>query len=244
MNKSEYVLRLAHDKGYKCDDMGVVTSAMGNILTPMINKEGYKVISICTKTHKDINHSSYPLKVHRLQAYQKFGDKIFDKGIQVRHLNNIKNDNSFENIEIGTPSQNQLDNPKELNHRRAKFASDKALEKNIKFTDDLIREIGEFVHRGDNLLKDAIIKYDISASSLSRVMRKYRSVYGMEKTEDMIRNSKKSLASKSRKFNDKQVEEIRTMRKNGAKIKDIKEKFNISNGSIWYIMTKNYISSK
>ena len=42
------------------------------------------------------------IEVHRLQAYQKFGDKIFEKGIVVRHLNGDSTDNSYDNIGIGT----------------------------------------------------------------------------------------------------------------------------------------------
>ena len=40
---------------------------------------------------------------------QKFGDKIFEEGIVVRHLNGDSLDNSWENISIGTNSDNCLD---------------------------------------------------------------------------------------------------------------------------------------
>ena len=64
-----------------------------------------------------------PCNVHRLQAYQKFGDKIYLKNIHVRHKNNISTDNSFENILIGTPSENAMDNPKEDRVKRANHAT-------------------------------------------------------------------------------------------------------------------------
>jgi hypothetical protein len=47
--------------------------------------------------------------VHRLAAFQKFGDRIFDPGIVVRHLNEDHLDNSVDNLGIGTPSANQMD---------------------------------------------------------------------------------------------------------------------------------------
>ena len=52
------------------------------------------------------------VKVHKLQAYQKFGDKMFEDGIVVRHLNDNSLDNSWDNIEIGTDSDNMMIYPK------------------------------------------------------------------------------------------------------------------------------------
>lgn len=51
--------------------------------------------------------------VHRLQAFQKFGDKTFDKGLVIRHLNGDSTNNTYDNIGIGTPSDNMLDVPKD-----------------------------------------------------------------------------------------------------------------------------------
>jgi hypothetical protein len=58
--------------------------------------------------------SKYPVMIHRLVAYQKYGDDLFAKGIEVRHLNGDKTDNSYTNIGIGTQSDNCLDRPKEM----------------------------------------------------------------------------------------------------------------------------------
>ena len=38
---------------------------------------------------------------------------MFKEGIEVRHLNGNSKDNSFDNIEIGTHSENMMDIPKE-----------------------------------------------------------------------------------------------------------------------------------
>lgn len=63
-------------------------------------RNGYQVFS-GTKHHK--------CKVHRLQAWQNFGDKIYQPGIVVRHLDGNPNNNSAENITIGTDTQNAMD---------------------------------------------------------------------------------------------------------------------------------------
>lgn len=70
-----------------------------------------------------VNNKLMKIEVHRLQAYQKFGDKIFEPGIVVRHLNGNSTDNSINNIEIGTYRDNSLDIPKEKRIELAKYAS-------------------------------------------------------------------------------------------------------------------------
>jgi hypothetical protein len=49
------------------------------------------------------------LLVHRLMAYSKFGSKIYNKNMVVRHNNDIGLDNRYSNIEIGTRSDNWSD---------------------------------------------------------------------------------------------------------------------------------------
>lgn len=210
----------------------------------MKDKNGYLIVSVCTKGHDSIGHSSYPLKVHRLQAFQKYGELLFEKGVQVRHLNNIQCDNSIDNIEIGSQSQNQLDISPKIRIERATIASKASIPINTIFTDEKIEEIGEFVHSGQNLLKDAIEKFNISARSLSRIIKKYREKYNIEKTPEMINLSRSSAGLKCRKWTDEEVEEIRKMKKDGMRTKDIKEKFNLSDGSFWFIMTNDYKSKK
>ena len=57
--------------------------------------------------------------VHRLQAYQRFGEAIFEDGVEVRHLNGDALDNSLVNIAIGTASENQMDKPEHVRKRVA-----------------------------------------------------------------------------------------------------------------------------
>lgn len=61
-------------------------------------------------------------KVHRFVAYQKFGECLFEEGIVVRHLNDIKCDLSFDNIVLGTISDNSRDIPIDKRKQISKYA--------------------------------------------------------------------------------------------------------------------------
>ena len=54
------------------------------------------------------------IEVHKLKAFYLFGNKIFEEGIEVRHLNGIKTDWSDKNISIGSRSDNRFDIPENL----------------------------------------------------------------------------------------------------------------------------------
>lgn len=95
-----YLERLAYNNGYRVLQDGSVISPKGEKLSGTIDTRGYMAYGI-TKNRK--------LHGHRLQAYQKFGDKIYESGIEVRHLNGKRTDNSYDNIEIGTHSDNMMD---------------------------------------------------------------------------------------------------------------------------------------
>ena len=102
--KSHQAILIAIERGYSCTKEGL-------IITPKY-PDGYKG-NLNSKNYYDIrleiDGKPVQIKVHRLQAYQKFGDQIFDKTYVVRHLNNDKTDNSWDNIEIGTMKDNWLD---------------------------------------------------------------------------------------------------------------------------------------
>lgn len=96
----------AYNKGYRITDSGKILNPKGIEISGTLN-EKYKTFSF------RFFDKSRSLKVHKLQAYQKYGNKIFETGIIVRHKNNNSYDNSKENILIGTYSENTLDIPLE-----------------------------------------------------------------------------------------------------------------------------------
>ena len=118
-NNQNLVL-LAVEKGYVVHKDGHVSSNKTENLKLKTHKQGYKTFTIrVSKTQK------MTLTVHRLQAYQKYGDKVFDENLEVRHLNGNPGDNSFDNIVLGTHQENMLDIDKETRRRMASNANKK-----------------------------------------------------------------------------------------------------------------------
>lgn len=108
LGKHLYKEQIAKRKGYYIDKEGnVYYKGKPRVVTT--NNLGYKVFTIKITPNIQIN-----IKCHRLQAYQKFGDKLYKKGFEVRHLNNNPGDNSFQNIAIGNHSQNYKDSLPEV----------------------------------------------------------------------------------------------------------------------------------
>ena len=91
---------IAYNKGYRISKNGDILGIKGKALKNHIGNRGYIIFTVNRK-----------LKVpaHRFQAYIKYKEKIFDDDIVVRHLDGNKLNNSWDNILIGTYSENQLD---------------------------------------------------------------------------------------------------------------------------------------
>jgi len=109
MNKFEEIL----NKKYTIDKTGIVTNSNNKKLKPMIYSGGYYEFKY--RKDKKFIHVLY----HRFQAYMKFGDKIFEKGIMVRHLDGNKLNNHWDNLALGTNSDNQMDICSEVRQKRA-----------------------------------------------------------------------------------------------------------------------------
>lgn len=100
MSKSNLNIVKAAELGFFVDENGSLFSPFKNKVIPCCAPHGYYRFAV--NKHERV-------LVHRLQAYQKYGDKIFEPGIQVRHLNGNSLDNSVNNIDIGTASDNCQD---------------------------------------------------------------------------------------------------------------------------------------
>ena len=131
MNQAKAALIQAYEKGYRVKD---------NLVYGIVKKQPLKLsCSQAGYLFFNIRLSSKTLKVflHRLVAYEKYQDKLFEPGILVRHLNGNRKDNSFKNISIGTQTENMLDrDPEErLNH------AIKASSSIRKFTNEKVNQI-------------------------------------------------------------------------------------------------------
>lgn len=111
MSKMKQVLEFLVKEGYTIDKQGIVRNNKGVIL-PGSKSDGYLKFSVRT----DFT-SSYAMRFHKFQAYVKYGDKIFERGQVVRHLNDVKDDNSYENIVLGSQTQNMMD--RKESHRKS-----------------------------------------------------------------------------------------------------------------------------
>lgn len=108
---------IAYKKGYRVTECGDILSPRGVKMKPYKNPRGYYKISV---TYYGRVVEVY---IHRLQAFQKFGLKMFDDGMLVRHKNGDALDNNFDNILIGTHSDNMMDVPEQIRLSKALHAT-------------------------------------------------------------------------------------------------------------------------
>lgn len=113
-NKNE---KKAYDKGYRITKEGKVIGIKGDSIGNY-SQNGYLKFKI-----RDENGDNKTASAHRLQAYQKFGERIYVPGTVVRHLDGDQKNNHIDNIEIGTNRDNQLDISPEKRMERALHAT-------------------------------------------------------------------------------------------------------------------------
>lgn len=117
INKFSFKEIKAYDNGFRILENGACVNGNGGVVSGSINNRGYRVINL------RIKDKTIKIGFHRLQAYCLFGDKIYNNGIEVRHLNGNKLDNSSSNIVIGTHSENMMDRTPENRVHCAEYAS-------------------------------------------------------------------------------------------------------------------------
>ena len=147
----------AHTKGFRVTDAGVAIKPDGSIQPVSLNNWGYWRFSI-----KNTDGKIRAIMVHRLMAFQKFGIRLFDPGIEVRHLNGPQ-DNRKESIEIGTKSQNMMDRDPAVRKAIAAGAA-------RKLTDEQVRQLRE-ERVGGAKYSDLAQRYSIRKSTVSYIVR-------------------------------------------------------------------------
>ena len=129
------VEKIAWEKGYYVNGLGEAFSKYKQLKSTKDKHYLFFTIKIGKKSRK--------VHVHRMQAYQKFKDKIYEDNIVVRHLNGNPLDNTFNNIAIGSQSDNMFDIPKDKRVEHAKIASTHI----IKYDFKLVEEIRNFYNQ-------------------------------------------------------------------------------------------------
>lgn len=109
MTKKNQALIVLKEKGYTIKN-GKVYSPDNVELTLKADENGY----LCFNTRLN-NNQMIRVRLHRYIAYLKYGNDLFQPGLQVRHLDGNQLNNKFDNIGIGTCQQNNLD--KDINVR-------------------------------------------------------------------------------------------------------------------------------
>lgn len=104
---------IAAQKGYRVVD-GIPHGKKGPLKASPDSK-GYLRFNVTIYTGRSIT-----CWVHRLVAFQKFGEAIHAPGIDVRHLDGDKQNNRDENIAIGSRSENLKDTPPAERSARAR----------------------------------------------------------------------------------------------------------------------------
>jgi hypothetical protein len=108
MSKTAEMVKLAHSKGYRVTPDGVVLSPFGKVrkLQQVGRKKcPYYAFTLATED------AAFPVPVHKLVAFQKFGEDAFLPGFHTRHLDGNSMNNREENIQMGTGTDNALDRP-------------------------------------------------------------------------------------------------------------------------------------
>lgn len=153
---------LAKEKGYYVDKQGNAFSPRGNMVGTR-GEDPYMYFGIRISKTKVVK-----VYIHRLQAHQKFGDAIFDENIEVRHLNGNSFDNSYDNIAIGTPSENSMDKPADKRQRASLIASDKLKV----YSDEMVLEI-QLMRNAGLTYSELMKKYNISSKgTLNYILKK------------------------------------------------------------------------
>jgi hypothetical protein len=109
-SKIERILKQLKEKGWGVTDCGHVVKPDMTIRDTTVKHGVNDRPDYLVFTFK-FEGMSYPVPVHKLAAYQKYGDEVFSN--QVRHLDGLSLNNDLDNIAIGTGSDNMMDRPAE-----------------------------------------------------------------------------------------------------------------------------------
>lgn len=116
---SKQAEKVAFERGCRVID-GKIYSWTGKERKFDTSPKGYPRFGIKCGSRTDGTRRHYDVMVHRLVAYQKYGNSIYEEGIEVRHLDDNPLNFFEHNIAIGTHSDNMLDIPKEKRKKMAK----------------------------------------------------------------------------------------------------------------------------
>jgi hypothetical protein len=152
----------AFARGYRVSEDGALISPSGFELSDSYkNQKGYRMFNM--RLPGEAGNTSVP--VHQLAAFQKYGDKAIEEGVEVRHLDDNKENNSPKNLLIGTRSQNMMDRSEEVRRRCAR----KAARARRRLTNKQAQQLIEDRAAGSTYL-GLVEKYGIAKSTISYIV--------------------------------------------------------------------------
>jgi hypothetical protein len=146
----------AYNKGYRVINGEVISPFSGNPWVLKPDRQGYFRFNIANDNNSYIKEAVY---VHKLAAYQKYGTLIFEKGVEVRHLDGDCTNNLSSNIDYGTALENAADKDSKVTKAAAIAASTHIR----KFTDAEMDNIRRF-HNGS--YKETMEYFNISSKGI------------------------------------------------------------------------------
>lgn len=154
---------LAYTKGYRVINGEVISpySKKPRVLEVFVTKSGVSYYRFSVRINKNKTRT---VRVHRLVAYQKYGNLLFETNKEVRHLDGNSLNNMPNNIALGSRSENNLDKKPEIILRSVITASTAIR----KFSDKKMKEIKIF---HDGSYKETMKKFNISSKgTLHRIL--------------------------------------------------------------------------
>lgn len=163
MSKECEALVEAHTRGYRIHPSGsMVASPEGNEIRGFTRSRQSLYIFFNIK----INGKPRLVSFSRLQAYQKYGERVMESGIVVRHRDGNPKNNSWDNILIGTESENQMDRPAEARLAHARHAASFSR----RFTEEQVEDMRNMRKQGFKLSKIGE-KYNVGKGHVSVITR-------------------------------------------------------------------------
>lgn len=162
----------AYERGYGVTECGKLHSFKGPLKVKRHGKQRYPTFSTNWQ-------GVFGVPVHLFAAYVFYGEKAFEEGIVVRHLDGDTENISKSNIVLGTHSENNLDKPKEVRIAAAKKAraAQGKTPKNAKLSLENVKEIREiYKNRGGVKMPNGFTssladKFGVSKTIIHKVVK-------------------------------------------------------------------------
>jgi len=155
MSDSNKAIRSAAGRGYSYCEGGVI-GAKGGLLSPMKSNKGYFYF------HIKYNKKNTAIPYHRFFAYLKYGGDTF-KAECVRHLDGNRENNTFDNIALGTHKENTADI---IGTNKKNMMKNAVMQR--KFSVEQVKRVRNMVSEGKTIRAIAIVS-GVSPSTIQQI---------------------------------------------------------------------------